>query len=413
MRLSPICFGVPIYLDNNATTRPTSEVAAAVAAALTEYWHNPSSIHRPGQTARYRVEQARKSVAALIGAKPRDLLFTAGGTESIDLAIRGRVLAQRAAGASRIAIVTTEIEHNAIRELGHVLANREGVDLRIVRLDSEGFVDLNHLETLVDEDVAVVSVQWANNETGLIQPVRQIGELCRARGVVYHCDGTQWVGKAPTNVGVEPIDLLTFSAHKFHGPKGIGALYIRPGVRVESVIHGEQEMGKRGGTENTPGIIGMGVAAEQARAWLEEPGNARAAAAIRDRFEAAVLKACPGARRNAPSDPARRLWNTANVGFPSLEAEAILFMLSERGVCASAGSACSSGSLEPSPVLRAMGIPPDVVASSVRFSICRHATEDDVDQAAAVVAECIGTLREAAGAAAQPAPASVRTPQRA
>lgn len=393
-----------IYLDNNATTRPTAEVAAAVAAALTEHWHNPSSIHRPGQSARYRVEQARKSVAALIGAKPRDVIFTAGGTESIDLAIRGSVLARRAAGgSSRPAIVTTEIEHNAVRELGHVLAAREGVDLRIVRLDGNGRVDLGHLESLVDGDVAVVSIQWANNETGHIQPIRQIGELCRARGVTYHCDGTQWVGKGPTNVGAEPIDLLTFSAHKLHGPKGIGVLYVRPGVRVDSVIHGEQEMGKRGGTENTPGIVGLGVAAEQARAWLENPANVAAAAAIRDRFEAAVLKACPGSRRNAPPEAGARLWNTASISFASLEAEAILFMLSERGVCASAGSACSSGSLEPSPVLRAMGTPPEVVASSVRFSICRHTTEDEVDRAAAVVTECIRTLREAMNGSARPA----------
>lgn len=393
--------GLPraIYLDNNATTRPAPAVVQAMQAALTDFWHNPSSIHRPGQAARQKVELARKEVAALIGAKPRSIIFTGSGTEALDLAIRGTLAASGKKG-----ILTTAIEHGALRGLARSLAEHHGYNLRLATLGDGGVVDPASIERQIDDSIGIVSVQWANNETGCIHPVDEIGRICRAKGVTFHCDGTQWVGKMPVNVGDVPastghanaanIDILTFSPHKFHGPKGVGVLYARTGVRFTPTIHGEQELGRRGGTENVSGIVGAGIAAKLAREWLVDEGHRARAAALRDRFEAAVIAACPGARCNAPADRSKRLWNTASIGFPKLEADALLLLLSERGVCASAGSACSSGSLEPSPVIKAMGIPQEFAHGTVRFSICRETTEADIDAAVRTIAECVAKLRQ-------------------
>jgi cysteine desulfurase len=243
--------------------------------------------------------------------------------------------------------------------------------------------------------VALVSVMWANNETGVLQPVHSIGERCRARGVRFHCDATQWVGRMPTDVANLPVDLVTASAHKFHGPKGVGVLWVRGGVRVlPQVIGGPQERDRRGGTENVAGIVGTGVAADAAVAWLADPAGRERGAAMRDDFERAVLAAVPDAVVNGGS--ALRLWNTSNIGFPGLEAEALLLLLSERGVAASAGAACSSGSLDPSPVLLAMGVPPRIAHGSVRFSIARTTTEEELRIAAEEVAACVARLRRSA-----------------
>lgn len=386
-----------IYLDNNATTRPLPSVVEAVHEALADLWANPSSIHRAGQRVRQRMELARESVARLIGASPREIIFTSGGTESTNLAIVGSLHAQST--PARRVVVTDRLEHSATRDLAASLAER-GVGIIWLPLDDRGRVDAAALEALLAErggEIAVVSVQWANNETGAIQPVRAIGEACKRHGVRFHCDGTQWVGKMPTNVADTPIDLMTFSAHKFHGPKGVGALYVRRGVRISrEIIGGPQEREMRGGTENVPGILGFGAAAEAARIWLAERAESGrdgvdALRARRDRFERMVLQRVPDAVVNAAG--AERLWNTSNIAFPRLEAEAILLLLSERGVYASAGAACSSGSLDPSPVLLAMGVPPELAHGSIRFSISRETTAEELDEAVEVIAASIARLR--------------------
>lgn len=389
-----------IYLDNNATTRPAPEVVAAMREMLEESWANPSSVHRAGQAARQRVELARQSVSRLLGCTPREIIFTSGATESIDLAIRG-VLG--AGPPDRKTIITTAIEHEAVRELCNSLvigSLPSGIRVRSapVRGDRSGVVDVGALEPLIDDSVALVSVQWANNETGAIQPIEQVGALCRARSgtngeILFHTDATQWVGRMPTDVARLPIDLLSCSAHKFHGPKGAGALYARRGVRLRPTLRGTQELDRRGGTENTPGIVGMGVAADLARAWLEDASGREHIAELRDRFEAAVLAGVPDVRINGPTARAERLWNTTNIAFPRLEAEALLLLLSERGVCASAGAACSSGSLNPSPVLLAMGIPPEEAHGSLRFSLSLETTRAEMDEAARIVIESVARLR--------------------
>jgi cysteine desulfurase len=377
-----------IYLDNNATTRPSDGVIAAVESALKEHWHNPSSVHRAGQGARQRVELARRDVAALIGVPAREVTFTSGGTESIDLAIRGVV-----ARSARKVVVSTRIEHAAVRDLLEDLEKTEKVEVRFAPIDREGVIRLDALPELL-EGAGLASVQWANNETGAVQPVREIAALCRARGVAFHCDGTQWVGKEEVTPSPPPCDILTCSPHKFHGPKGVGVFWARRGVAIRPVIHGTQELGRRGGTENVPGILGAGASCREAAAWLAHPEEIRRLAGLRDRFESAVLAGCPGSSVNGPQDPARRLWNTTNIGFPRLEAEALLLLLSEKGVCASAGAACSSGSLDPSPVLLAMGVPPELAHGSLRFSLSKETTEKEVDDAAAIVVESVKRLAE-------------------
>lgn len=395
-----------VYLDNNATTRPSAAVAAAVAEALADCWHNPSSVHRPGQAARHRVELARRDIAALIGARPKDVVFTSGGTESIDLAIRG-VIDAASPSAGTPVIVSTPVEHAAVRDLLDDLAKRGRAEVRWAPIGRDGIVDSARLAPLL-AGAAVASIQWANNETGAIQPVAGIAALCRATGVPFHCDATQWVGKMPVDAGEGPgyhgapdrgasppfPDLLTFAPHKFHGPKGVGVLWRRHGVGLRPTIHGAQELGRRGGTENVPGILGAAVAAREAAQWLADPARRRRLGALRDRFEAAVLGAVPGALVNGPRDD-RRLWNTTNIAFPRLEAEAMLLLLSESGLCASAGAACSSGSLDPSPVLLAMGVPPEVAHGSLRFSLSRETTDAEIDRAVELVAAA--ALRLGAG----------------
>jgi len=421
---------IPIILDHNATTRPAPEVAAAMQQMLTELWFNPSSIHRPGQSARQRLDLARRAAAELIGARPRHITFTGSGTESIDLAIRGHLLARgligraaAAAGAPRATIIISPVEHIAIRDLARALEREEQVLVLAADLDAEGRVSAGSIARLLDEhhapqadpkrEVALVSVQWANNETGTIQPVWEIGELCRDRGVTFHCDATQWVGKMPTHIGSEgtegaedrgsadwaarplTVDLLTCSPHKFHGPKGVGVLYSRPGVRTATLVHGEQELGRRGGTENIAGIVGAGIACRLAETWLADPANRIRGRELRDDFERELLARIPDARINGPhASDHDRLWNTSSIGFPRLEAEALLLLLSERGIACSAGAACSSGSLEASPVLKAMNIDPLYAHGTLRFSISRDTTRDELDRAIPIIADCVARLKQ-------------------
>lgn len=373
-----------IYLDNNATTRPDERVVEAMVPFLTEFYGNPSSAHRFGQRARQAIGQARVQVAELVGGGDAEITFTGGGTEAINLAIRG-VLAAR---SPRRRIVTSAVEHSATRELCRELA-MNGVEIVEVGVDRGGGLDLDQLKSVVNDEVALVSLLWANNETGALFPVAEIAQICRAARVPFHCDGTQAVGKVPVNVREVGIDVMSFAGHKFHGPKGVGALYARRGVRVRPlVIGGPQEQGRRGGTENVPGIVGMGMAAELAMQSL--PQMARVAE-LRDRLEGQILSRIPEAQVNGRRD--QRLPNTTNIGFARLEAEAILLLLSEQGICASAGAACSSGSLEPSHVLRAMKVEEVIAHGAVRFSLSQFTTAQEVERTMAVLPGVIERLR--------------------
>ncbi|MEL7472616.1 MAG: cysteine desulfurase family protein [Planctomycetota bacterium] len=369
-----------IYLDHNATTQPRPEVAEAMREAIEDLWHNPSSVHRAGQAARARVELARQAVADLIGAKAREIVFTGSGTESIDLAIRGGLAALGPGGV----LVTDRAEHTAVRDLADELESA-GVGVRWAPIGADGVVDPEGVRAALadrSDRPTLVSVQWANNETGAVQPIDAIGAACREGHAVFHCDATQWVGKMPTDVRAAPFDLMTLSAHKFHGPKGVGALWKRRGVRIRPTLRGSQELGQRGGTENVPGVLGLGAAAMEATRWLDDHGERDRLGALRDRLERSVIERC--AERGVevrPNTAPDRLWNTTNLGFRSLEAEALLMLLSEMGLAASAGAACSSGSLDPSPVLLAMRVEPAFAHGSVRFSLGRDTTEAEIERA--------------------------------
>lgn len=359
-----------------------------MAAAMEWVWANPSSVHRAGQEARHAVETARSATGRLLGVPAREITFTSSGTESIDLAIRGVLGTKPATGDGPPLIVTTKVEHAAVRDLVATLEARGEARVAWAPVRPGGCVDLDALAPLIALRPALVTIQWANNETGVVQPVAAIHALCSTAGVVFHCDGVQWIGKSP--VTAPPCDLLSASPHKYHGPKGVGVLWARRGVRIRPTLVGTQESGRRAGTENVPGIVGAGIAAEEAMA------TPRGEPELRDLFERLVKEECPSAAVNASVD-APRLWNTSSIAFPRLEAEAMLVLLSERGVCASAGAACSSGSLEPSPVLLAMGVPEPLAHGAIRFSLSRETTRDEVERAARIVAACARTLGASTG----------------
>lgn len=372
------------YLDNNATTRPAAEVIEAMMPYFTTWYGNPSSVHRFGQRSRQAIDEARGQVAAAVGCAEAELLFTGGGTESINTAVRGLL----AARSPRKRIVTSTVEHSATRELCAQLA-REGAEIVEVPVDREGTLDLDRLREAVDDNTALATFMWANNETGVLFAVGEIARICRAVRVPFHCDGTQAVGKIPVNVAEQGIDAMSFASHKFHGPKGVGGLFVRRGLRVRPLlIGGPQERSRRGGTENVPGIVGMGKAAELAIAEL--PGMRRVSV-MRDRLERQILARIDHAHINGRTD--QRLPNTTNIGFARLEAEAILLLLSEQGICASAGAACSSGSLEPSHVLKAMAIDARVAHGAIRFSLSRYTTDAEIDRALEVLPGIIERLR--------------------
>jgi cysteine desulfurase len=396
-----------IYLDNNATTQPDERVLAAMQQAYRELWANPSSVHRFGQLVRHNLELARQATARLIGCRDRELVFTSGGTESNNLALRG-VLGPGRAGESARVLITTDVEHAAVREPGEALAGY-GVEVVKLPVDGQGQLDPGVLAGALRQyggrgGVVLVSVQWVNNETGVIQPIAELAACCRAAGqehagagtrVLLHSDATQAVGKMAVDVGAAGLDLMTLVGHKFHGPKGVGALFVRSGVKLRAQnLGGPQERQRRGGTEDAPGIIALGVAAQLAEAFLADAEALAPLAGLRDRFEQGVRAALPETVVNG-GGAARRIWNTSNLGFPGLEAEAIVLGLSERGLCVSAGAACSSGSLEPSPVLRAMGVPEEVAHGSIRFSLSRHTTAAELGQAVTLVAEVVSQVRRA------------------
>jgi cysteine desulfurase len=377
----------PVYLDNNATTQIADEVRDAMLPFLTDLWGNPSSMHTfGGQTKKY-VETAREQVAALIGAAdPQEITFTSCGSESNNLAIRGGAEAMDKPPH----VITSKVEHAAVSGPCHYLEDR-GFRLTKLDVDDQGRLDVDMLRQEVKAGRSLASIMWANNETGVIFPVGLIGEIVHEFGGIFHTDGVQAVGKIPMKVSELPIDMMSLSGHKLHAPKGVGAIYIRRGTKVKPlVLGGHQERGRRAGTENVPYIVGLGVACHLAGQKLDEE-NTRVKA-MRDRLEKGILESCPGARLNG--DPEARLPNTTNISFDYIEGEAILLMLDDRGICASTGSACASGSLEPSHVLRAMNVEGVAVHGSIRFSLSTYNTEADVDAVLTELPKIVQRLRD-------------------
>jgi cysteine desulfurase len=369
-----------IYLDHNATTPLDPQVLDAMLPFLQEDYGNASSLHWFGQRARAAVEEAREQVAALVGAEPSEMVFTASGSESDNTALRG--IAARAT-PPRLGIVTTAVEHHAVLRTAEAL-RREGIPVAFLAVDGEGRVDPEKLGAAVDEHTALVSVMLGNNETGVIQPVDRIARIAHERGVLVHCDAVQAAGRTPLDVRALDVDLLTLSAHKIYGPKGVGALYVRRGTPLAPLVRGGgQERNRRAGTVNVPGAVAVGAAATLARARLQ--ADVDRLRRVRDRLEAQLL-ALPGTARNG-GEP--RVPNTTNVSFAGCEAEGLLMALDLEGLAVSTGAACDAGAVEPSHVLRAMGLPPERVQSSLRFSVGRGTTEQQVDRAAAIVRACV------------------------
>ena len=361
-----------IYLDNNATTPIAREVREAMLPFLGSEFGNPSSAHAAGRAVRDVIDNARASVAKLIGAADSEIIFTSGGTESDNSAIRAAL----EISPEKIHIVTTRVEHEAVRKMCEKF-ERDGYHVSWLEVDNEGALNLDSLRSCLSEDTALVSVMLANNETGILFPVEEVGAIVKQRSdALFHVDGVNAVGKVPIDLSPGSIDLFSISAHKFHGPKGIGALYIRNGVTLPSLaIGGGQELGRRAGTEAVHQIAGIGAAAEVVRD-LAVMENVRI---LRDKLENAILEKISIASLNGTSDPARRLPNTSNISFENLNGEALLALLDDAGICVSTGSACNAGDHSASAVLQAMDIPYSKAMGSIRFSLGRFNTEDEID----------------------------------
>jgi len=375
-----------IYFDNNATTKVAEEVLAEMEPLFSELYGNPSSMHTFGGQIGHKIRHAREQVADLLGCESSEIIFTSGGTESDNAAIKGTLAAQ----PNKRKIITTRVEHPAVLAVCRDLENH-GYTVAELAVDKYGHLDLAELEEQIDDDTALVTIMYANNETGVIFPVDEIAELVTSKQVVFHTDAVQAVGKIPLNLSKSNIDLLSLSGHKLHGPKGVGALYVRKATRIAPfMLGGHQEGGRRAGTENVPGIVGLGKACElAAENILQENSRVKY---LRDKLEDAILEKCPDCRLNG--DKKNRLPNTSNISFEYIEGEAILLMLDKYGICASSGSACTSGSLEPSHVLRAMGVPFTAAHGSIRFSLSRYNTEDEVDYTIEKMPQIVNQLRE-------------------
>jgi cysteine desulfurase len=360
-----------IYLDNNATTRVDDAVFEEMRPYFCELYGNPSSMHYFGGQVQKKVDEARQRVAALIGAHPEEIIFTACGTESDNAAIRSAL----EVFPNKRHVITTRVEHPAVLTLCRGLS-KHGYRVTELNVDGEGRLDLDELRSAIDENTAIVSVMYANNETGVIFPIEEIGRIVKEKGALFHTDAVQAVGKIPLNMAESTIDMLSLSGHKLHAPKGIGILYVRRGVPFRPLlVGGHQEKSRRAGTENTASIIALGKACELAGSFMEDE-NTRVRA-MRDRLESELLRLIPAARINGGK--AERLPNTLSIAFEFVEGELILLYLSELGICASSGSACTSGSLEPSHVLRAMGVPFTCAHGSIRFSLSRFTTDTEID----------------------------------
>ena len=376
------------YFDHNATTPPDGAVTEAVVRALRDEFGNPSSVHHFGQRAKALLDDARTSVAELIGAEPAELVFTSGGTESDNLALRGAAEALESSGGRRH-VIASSIEHEAVLNTVKALARR-GWATTLLPVDSTGIVSPASLASLITPATAIVSVMHANNEIGTIQPIADLAAIAHEHGAVFHTDAVQSMGKIPVQVKALGVDLLSLSAHKFNGPKGAGALWIRRGTRlVSTMTGGKHERSRRGGTENVPGIAGMAVAARLAQTKLSD--EARRIGALRERLEQGVLQRVPGTIVNGAVTP--RVPNTTNISFDSVEAESLLIALDLEGFAVSTGSACSSGTLEPSHVLRAMGLPTHRTQNSIRFSLGAGNTEEQVDALLAKLPMVVEKLR--------------------
>lgn len=378
-----------IYLDNNATTRPAPEVIEAMMPYLTDLWGNPSSMHAFGGQVARPVAEARATVAQFLGAeRPEEVLFEGCATEADNHAILGVAAAWNQPGT----IITSRVEHPAV--LGPCLRLREmGHNVIEIGVNHEGLFDLEAYQAALEATPGpkLVSVMWANNETGVIFPIREIAQMGKAAGATVHTDAVQVAGKLPINVQEVPVDLLTIAGHKMHAPKGVGVLYVRRGTRIKPlVLGGHQERGRRGGTENVPYMIGMAKACELASAALSDGSETRIAR-LRDKLEAGLLATCPDSRVNGCRTC--RVPNTLNISFEYIEGESVLYHLSDRGICASSGSACAAGSLEPSHVIRAMGVPFTAVHGSIRFSLSRYTTEEEIDATLRHVPEVVAEMR--------------------
>ena len=373
------------YLDNNATTRVAPEVVDSMLPFLTDHYGNPSSIHRMGARAAAGIKAARERATVFLRCRESEIVFTSGGTESNNTAIRGVLHAL----PGKRHIVTTRVEHPSVLEVCKKLEG-EGDRVTYLGVDRGGELDLSELDRAITGETALVSIMWANNETGVVFPIGKIAEITAARGVLLHVDGVQTAGKLPIDLEKTRVDLLTLSGHKLHAPKGVGLLFVRRQTPIHPLVTGGgQERGRRSGTENLPGIVGFGkameIAAAEPLATVERIGK------LRDKLEESILASIPSTARNGARHP--RLPNTTNISFEGVEGEAILLLLDEVGICASSGSACSTGALEPSHVLKAMGLAGAEAIGAVRFSLSRYTTEEEIDRVIEVLPGIVRRLR--------------------
>lgn len=362
-----------VYLDNAATTKVRDEVVEAMLPYFTEYFGNPSSLHLFAREAGKGLDTARAQVAKALNAKPEEIIFTGGGSESDNMALRGIPEAYKKKGKH---VITSAVEHHAVLHTLEAMEKEGRVEVTYLPVDEYGMVTAEQVEKAIRPDTVLVSIMFANNEVGTIMPIEQIGETCKKHGVLFHTDAVQAVGHVPVDVEKMHIDLLSLSGHKFHGPKGVGALYVRKGVRIPALIlGGAQERRKRAGTENVPGIVGMGKAIELATAELED--NAAKMKVLRDRLIFGIPARIPDVKLNG--HPTERLPNNVNFSIRFIEGESILLMLDLNGIAASSGSACTSGSLDPSHVLLAMGLPHEVAHGSLRLTLSEFTTPEEID----------------------------------
>ena len=375
-----------IYLDNAATTRTSQEVVDAMLPYFTECYGNPSSIYELGQRSKEAITKAREEIAQVIGAKTEEIYFTAGGSESDNWAIKAAYEAYKNKGSH---IITTKIEHHAVLHTCQYL-EKQGARVTYLDVDENGLIDLDQLQKAITPETILITIMFANNEIGTIEPVKEIGMIAKEHGILFHTDAVQAFGQVPIDVDEMNIDMLSSSAHKINGPKGIGCLYIRKGVKIRSFIHGgAQERKRRAGTENVPGIVGYGVAARMAAATMEE--RTKKEQELRDYFIRRVLEEVPYTRLNG--DPKKRLPNNANFSFRFIEGESLLIMLDMKGIAGSSGSACTSGSLDPSHVLLAIGLPHETAHGSLRLTLGADTTKEDLDYTVDQIKEIVSKLR--------------------